>query len=149
MISSCIAIVPVSDLVPSLSQFHPSGTAFVTASEDNFAKLFDLRSDQEVMQYTPPESEDSGLTSCVLGKSGRHLFAGHADSAIYCWDVLKGDVVGETPFISSLIDRVIFLLLECLGSLQGHESRVTALTISPNGIAVGSASWDQNVRIWL
>lgn len=44
-------------------QFHPSGQAFATGSEDKSARLFDLRGDQQLAQYTPP-NKTSGFTSC-------------------------------------------------------------------------------------
>jgi WD40 repeat protein len=80
-----------------------------------------------VGHYDPPPAEDEGLTSCIVSSRGRFILAGHADSGIQVWDLLKA---------------------EHIGVLNGHESRVTSLTISENGIAIGSSSWDQNVRIW-
>lgn len=50
-------------------QYHPSGQAFATASEDKSARLFDIRSDQQIASYSPP-NPDSGFTSC-----GNALFA--------------------------------------------------------------------------
>lgn len=35
-----------------------------------------------------------------------------------------------------------------IGSLNGHENRVTSITIAPSGLALVSASWDQYVRVW-
>lgn len=43
-------------------QFHNSGQAFATASEDKTARLFDIRSDQQLGHYTPPGA--GGFTSC-------------------------------------------------------------------------------------
>lgn len=34
------------------------------------------------------------------------------------------------------------------GALNAHENRVTSITISPNGVALVSCSWDQYVRVW-
>jgi guanine nucleotide-binding protein subunit beta, other len=75
-------------------QFLPSGTGFVSASEDKTARLFDLRSDQQVFVYRPPTT-NSGLTSCAVSPSGRALFAGSDDSTIHIWDVLKGEHNGK------------------------------------------------------
>lgn len=44
-------------------QYHPSGQAFVSASEDKTARMFDIRSDQQVANYDPP-NPNSGFTSC-------------------------------------------------------------------------------------
>lgn len=44
-------------------QYHPSGQTFATASEDKSARLFDIRSDQQIASYAPPNA-NSGFTSC-------------------------------------------------------------------------------------
>lgn len=105
--------------------FHNSGFAFATASEDKTARLFDIRSDQQLGHYTPPGA--SGFTSCGLSLSGRYLLAGSDDNSIHSWDTLK---VNHT------------------GTLNGHENRVTSISVAPNGIAMASCSWDQGVRVW-
>lgn len=62
------------------------------------------------------------LPSC----SGRLLFAGYNDYTINIWDVLKGS-------------RVSILF--------GHENRVSALRVSPDGTAFCSGSWDHTLRV--
>ncbi|XP_031635705.1 guanine nucleotide-binding protein subunit beta-2 [Contarinia nasturtii] len=106
--------------------YHPSGQAFASASEDKTARMFDIRSDQQVANYAP-QNPNSGFTSCALSLSGRYLFCGADDNSVYAWDTLK-----TTP----------------AGSLNGHENRVTSITIAPSGIALVSCSWDQYVRVW-
>uniref|UniRef100_A0A1L8DGQ6 Putative transcription initiation factor tfiid n=1 Tax=Nyssomyia neivai TaxID=330878 RepID=A0A1L8DGQ6_9DIPT len=107
--------------------FHPGGQAFGTASEDKTARLFDIRSDQQVCQYEPP-NKSSGFTSCALSLSGRYILCGSDDNNVHYWDSLKGNH---------------------LGTLPGHENRITSISMSPNGMALASCSWDNNVRIWV
>lgn len=52
-------------LVPKSVSFHPNGFAFATGSEDKTARLFDIRSDQQVGHYEPP-NQSSGFTSCGM-----------------------------------------------------------------------------------
>lgn len=47
----------------AMYQYHPSGQAFATASEDKSARLFDIRSDQQIANYEP-SNPNSGFTSC-------------------------------------------------------------------------------------
>lgn len=64
----------------------------------------------------------------MLSKSGRYLLCGGDDSNVHIWDALK------TSY---------------LGNYSGHENRVTSLAITDDGIAFATASWDENVRVWL
>jgi len=105
--------------------FHPSGNCFVSASEDKTSRLWDIRSDQQVAEFKPPGN--TGFTSCGVTRSGRYLLSGGDDNHVHMWDVLKA---------------------EHIGTLQGHENRVTSLAVNPEGFGVASSSWDSNVRVW-
>lgn len=82
-----------SDL-SSFLQFFPSGNAVITGSDDATCKLYDLRSDQELITY-----QDStimcGVTSLAPSLSGRLLLAGYDDFNVNIWDTLKAERVGE------------------------------------------------------
>lgn len=77
-----------------LPQFFPSGNAFITGSDDCACKMYDLRSDQEVLTYKDPNL-NAGVTSTSLSLSGRLIFAGYDDFNCHIWDSLKGEKVGE------------------------------------------------------
>lgn len=99
----------------------------MTASEDKTARLFDIRSDQQLAKYEPP-NKSSGFTSCALSLSGRYIFCGSDDNNIHVWDTLKTTHNGV---------------------MGGHENRVTSISVTPNGMALASCSWDQLVRVWV
>lgn len=77
-----------------LLQFFPSGNAFITGSDDCSCKMYDIRSDQEVIGYQD-SSLKAGVTSVSLSNSGRLIFAGYDDFNCHIWDSLKGEKVGE------------------------------------------------------
>lgn len=106
--------------------YHPGGYAFVTASEDKTARLYDLRADQELAKYTSPTGDHS-FTCCGLSISGRLLFCG-SDKNVHMWDILK---------------------VQHNGILSGHENRITSLSVSPNGMAMCTSSWDNFLRVWV
>ncbi|XP_066943984.1 guanine nucleotide-binding protein subunit beta-2 [Macrobrachium rosenbergii] len=106
--------------------FHPSGFAIASGSEDKTSRLWDMRSDQQVMEYKPPTA-NSGFTCCGLSKSGRLVMCGSDDNCIHLWDTMKGNH---------------------MGTLQGHENRITSLAVSESGLAFATCSWDMSVRVW-
>ncbi|GIQ84668.1 guanine nucleotide-binding protein, beta subunit, partial [Kipferlia bialata] len=106
--------------------FFPTGLAFGTGSDDGTCRLFDIRADRQLIQYT----EDHilcGVNSIAFSKSGRLLFGGYEDFNAYAWDVLKGTRVGV---------------------LNGHGNRVSCLQVNQDGTAIATASWDNTVKIW-
>jgi guanine nucleotide-binding protein G(I)/G(S)/G(T) subunit beta-1 len=107
-------------------QYFPSGLSFGTGSDDASCRLFDIRSHRELMQYTH-DNILCGITSVAFSISGRYLFAGYDDFNCHVWDTLKGDRVG---------------------TLQGHENRVSCLGVSPDGMALCTGSWDSLLKIW-
>ncbi len=52
---------------------------------------------------------------------------GQLENAIQLWDLRTGQVVQ---------------------TLRGHQKRVTALAVTPNGKVLASGSWDRTVRLW-
>ncbi|KAK4090648.1 hypothetical protein Purlil1_4784 [Purpureocillium lilacinum] len=101
-------------------QFFPDGHSFVTGSDDATCRLFDIRADRELNVYGS-ESILCGITSVATSVSGRLLFAGYDDFECKVWDVTRGEKVG---------------------SLVGHENRVSCLGVSNDGISLCTGSWD-------
>lgn len=81
-------------LLPPTVQFFPSGNAVITGSDDCSCKMYDLRADQEVINYQDT-SLNAGVTSLAVSNSGRLIFAGYDDFNCHIWDSLKGEKVGE------------------------------------------------------
>ena len=108
-------------------RFFPSGDAFASGSDDASCRLFDLRADRELNQYTH-DNVLCGITSVAFSVSGRVLFAGYDDFNCNVWDTLKGERVGV---------------------LTGHENRVSCLGVSSDGMALCTGSWDSTLKVSL
>ena len=109
-------------------RFFPSGDAFASGSDDASCRLFDLRADRELNQYTH-DNVLCGITSVAFSISGRILFAGYDDFNCNVWDTLKGERVGV---------------------LSGHENRVSCLGVSSDGMVLctGSVCCALKVRLF-
>lgn len=108
-------------------KFFPNGNAFATGSDDTSCKLFDIRADTELMEYTS-DNILCGITSVDFSNSGRLLFAGYDDYVCYAWDTLTG---------------------ERAASLIAHQNRVSCLGVSSDGYALCTGSWDSLLRLWI
>jgi WD40 repeat protein len=108
-------------------RFFPNGMAFGTGSDDASCRLFDIRADREIMQYTH-DNILCGITSVAFSISGRYLFAGYDDFNCNVWDTLKGE-------------RVF--------TLQGHDNRVSCLGVSSDGMALCTGSWDSLLKVMM
>ena len=108
-------------------RFFPNGDAFGSGSDDASCRLFDLRADRELNQYTH-DNILCGITSVAFSVSGRLLFAGYDDFNCNVWDTLKGERVGV---------------------LAAHENRVSCLGVSSDGMAMCTGSWDSMLKVLL
>ncbi|KAG9835361.1 hypothetical protein KCU68_g11306, partial [Aureobasidium melanogenum] len=97
-----------------------------TGSDDASCRLFDIRADRELQSYTIGEPV-CGITSVAFSVSGRLLFAGYDDFECKVWDTLRGERVG---------------------TLQGHDNRVSCLGVSNDALSLCTGSWDSMLRIW-
>ncbi|KAK7208019.1 WD40-repeat-containing domain protein [Myxozyma melibiosi] len=107
-------------------QFFPDGRAFATGSDDGTCRLYDLRADRELMVLSSPPL-DVSVTSIAFSHSGRLLFAGYENSECRIWDVLRGEKVG---------------------SINGHQNRISCLGMSNDGMSLCTGSWDATLKIW-
>lgn len=114
-------------VVSHKTRFFPNGDAFGTGSDDASCRLFDLRADRELNQYTH-DNILCGITSVSFSLSGRLLFAGYDDFNCNVWDTLKGERVGV---------------------LAAHENRVSCLGVSSDGMALCTGSWDSLLKVLL
>lgn len=96
-----------------------------------------------------------------MSYSGRYIFCGSDDKHIHAWDSLKTTYIGMYtvhPYSKCLVGHrltqiychliQIQLSVSSIGSLNGHENRVTSICMAPNGMAMTSCSWDQSARVW-
>lgn len=86
----------------SFLKFFPQGTAFCTGSDDATVKLYDIRADQELAQYSH-DNIICGVTSVAFSKSGRLLMAGYDDFNVNVWDTLRVERAGKLCVASHLL----------------------------------------------
>ncbi|KAL9652807.1 hypothetical protein ABK040_010839 [Willaertia magna] len=110
-------------------QYFPNGLAFATGADDCSCKLFDIRASREVMTYSDDNIRE-GVTSVSFSASGRVLFSAYEDKKVIAWDTLKAKQ------------------LQVLESPNGHDNRVSCLSVSPDGQCLGTASWDTTIKIF-
>jgi len=108
--------------------FFPDGMAFGTGSDDSSCRLFDLRSYQQLNEFTDDKIV-CGITSVDFSKSGRLLFGGYDDYQAIVWDAISQ---GAEP----------------LELLNKHENRVSCLGVQERGQALATGSWDTLIKIW-
>jgi guanine nucleotide-binding protein G(I)/G(S)/G(T) subunit beta-1 len=121
-------------------QFFPDGNAIATGSDDASCRLFDLRADRELNQFTH-DNILCGITSVDFSISGRLLFSAMDDFSVQVWDTLKG--ASGVALVAWLMRRAKG---DRCGSLSGHENRCSAIGVSPDGMALASASWDASLK---
>lgn len=106
-------------------KFFPNGLAFGSGSDDCTCRLFDIRADRELMQYKI--NNEKVVTSIGFSLSGRYMFASYDDPVCRVWDTLKGESISE---------------------LKGHGQRISTVSLSADGYALATGSWDNMIKVW-
>ena len=111
--------------------------------------MFDLRADAEVACYEK-EAILFGINAVDFSVSGRLLFAGLLE--VKRWFASNNYTYTYANIMTGYNDYTVNLwdTLKCerITVLYGHENRVSSLKVSPDGTAIGTASWDTTIRIW-
>jgi len=107
-------------------QYLSDGNAIASGSEDGTCRLWDVRACRQVNTYAT-DGNVSGVSSVAFSGSGRLLIAGYDDFNGVVWDTLTGASVQR---------------------LVGHTDRLSALTVSPDGHALITASFDTQIKVW-
>ena len=106
-------------------RFFPSGQAFGTGSEDDTARLYDIRFAGSLCSY----KGESGVTSVAFSNSGKYFFSAYSfGNSIKVWDTMHGNSIAE---------------------LRGHKERIRSIGMSGDGLALGSACWDRTLKVCL
>ncbi|ODV76658.1 guanine nucleotide-binding protein, beta subunit, partial [Suhomyces tanzawaensis NRRL Y-17324] len=137
--------------VTSLASF-PDGNCFVSGSDDGMVRWFDLRTDCVISSYSMSahfsdksptlqqsdknsvysspshEFDNPGIISLDFSKSGRLLYVCYSDFGCMIWDTLKNDIIGTVG--------------------NDHMGKINQVNVSPDGIAVATASWDSTIKVW-
>jgi cytochrome c len=101
----------------------PDGREAISGSFDSSAIRWSLarNSAEQVLRF-----HDDAVNAVAMLKDGRAVTAG-ADGRIAIWS--EGKAQPDTV-------------------LQGHTAPVVALSVSPDGSTLASASWDHTIRLW-
>jgi len=95
----------------------------VSGSDDNTAKLWDIRQRSSAHTFTHKYQ----VTAVCFSEEGHQIFTGSIDNDIRAWDLRKNDIIFD---------------------LQGHTDTVTGLALSPDGSYVLSNAMDNHLLVW-
>ena len=142
----------------------PDGTTLITASGDETLKTWDLGTGAEGKIL---KGHTGWVFQIAVTTNGRQAVSVSEDKTARVWDLATGaqrhridlGVAGVSVAISddgksaiagAMDGRLIRLDLvsgEILGTTRGHTSRVTGMSLSPDGKTLYTASWDGSVKV--
>lgn len=105
--------------------FSPDGKRLVSGSWDNAARIWDVKTGQAAVKLGGGHARF--VNASRFSPDGQRVVTASDDRTAMLWDAADG---------------------QPLGSLVGHQGRVTDVTFSPAGDRVLTASEDQTARIW-
>lgn len=147
-------------------------TAFVPGTEDvltvggNDARLWDVKSGQEKMSFSP----HGAVASASFSSNREMIVTGSWDNSAKIWDARTGHVIrklegGHTGFVNTAVfspDSQFILTSsddgtaklwnvesgQVVKTLEGHTDRVRSAAFSPNGEFIVTTSSDETARTW-
>jgi WD40 repeat protein/serine/threonine protein kinase len=122
--SSKIGVLPHEDDVWNVA-FSPDGKLLATASNDNFVHLWDISTKQKLAS-----AEQKGAWKIVF----------FPDSARFAVSSSSRDEPVVRIYETATLKQVL--------TLKGHNKRVRALDISPDGKTVATAGYDGKLIVW-
>jgi hypothetical protein len=109
------------DTINSAS-FSLDGQLILTASNDNTARLWDIKGNL----LAELKGHQSGVSSATFSPDGQRILTASWDLTARLWDI-KGNLLAE---------------------LKGHQGGVNSARFSPDGQLILTASWDKTARLW-
>lgn len=158
--------------------FSADGKTLATAAGDEtrvtrpgIAKLWDVESGKRIRDF---EGMARVATSIAFAEKGTKLIVGSADEKAYVFDIESGKPLGFFGGHARPVNGIAISLDgqlaitgsggrakgknelklwriadgEVLATAEEHEAKIAALTLSPDGKTVATASYDNSVRLW-
>ena len=154
---------------------NPDGTRFISGSNDNTARIWEIATGDPLMVFTMPEddllSNERGVTSVQFLPDNQRVITGDLGGFLYLWDISTGEILRQFDDVGAVIYTVALsndgelVLLgtssgkaymnlydvesgEVLRSYFGHAIGIWEVAFSPNGKTIASASIDGTAAIW-
>ncbi|MBA2306682.1 WD40 repeat domain-containing protein [Candidatus Dependentiae bacterium] len=146
--------------------FSPDGNSALTGSEDDTARLWDVKTGKQLHILKGPISH---IISIAFSPDGNTVVTGSNDRTARLWDIKTGqqlkELKGHTTDVKSLAfspdgntvitgseDMTARLWDTKTGQqkhlLEGHTHKVISVAFSPDGNTVVTGSWDNTARLW-
>ena len=158
------------ELVTALSAFFNAGKKIASGGNGGTVKVWDVATGQLVC--TLAEEDGGAVTSITASEDGKMLVsAAYTDVSrplepILVWDVAAGKVVKRLPARGSnkvavlpdgktlIYDNLRKVYMDDIETgvrrhvLQGHESYVSCLALTPDGSRLVTGSPDKTIKVW-
>jgi len=154
---------------------NPDRTRFISGSNDNTARIWDLATGETLMVLEMPNdeelSDERGVTGVRFLPDNQRVVTGDFGGFLYLWDITTGEILREYEDVKAPVaaidvsDDGEFLLMsttsgeayinlydvesgKVLRSYFGHTIGIYGLDFSPDGKTIASASVDGTAAIW-
>ncbi|KAG0336900.1 hypothetical protein BG004_007864, partial [Podila humilis] len=152
-------------------QYAPTGSLFITASQDGSIKVWDAVSGKVVRTIDNAHS-GKGVTNATISKNGRYILSGGFDSVGKLWDIASGKLLhgftGATQkttkqsMVFSYNESFVFSSDESNNTIvcwdarsgallkrySGHQGLIRSVSASPTENGLISCGNDNRVRYW-
>lgn len=152
--------------VVEVANFSPEGDRMVTVGSETIARIWDLKSGEELLRIEYPKA---AITFAAFSPDGAQIITSAEDGMVGIWNAQNGILVRNFQAHEDVINSAIFspdsnLILTAsrdktailwdatsgrkYRTLEGHERALESAVFSPDGTRIVTASVDGTVRVW-
>ncbi|CAE6462884.1 unnamed protein product [Rhizoctonia solani] len=135
----------------------PNGRLVATGSQDKTAKVFEVGSSHDLTPTGTLKGHKRGVWSVRFSPVERVIATGSGDKTVKLWSLddwtcLKASLAINLCIVSAGSDGLVKLWTvrteECVATLDAHEDKVWALSVSADERTIVSGAADSRVVVW-
>ncbi len=131
-------VLAAGDVVSKVT-FSPDGTMLAAGNADAVLRLWEMEAEDRAGSLVELTGHNRPITDLAFTPDGRWLVTGSWDRTARIWDLASAKRGANRGSSGAQAQLAV---------LRGHQQKINAVAVSPDGRRLATASADATVRVW-